>query len=230
MLDAYARLFAWKLSLHGVDVSSTKQWVGSKYFQAINGHRDAGQTACPGKYLYAKIPTSAPWPRSTKHRGRDVSRDADAVSTPYPDIFLRRASDDAGFLLPDRQGLLRFAAGRIAATGSWDEMDTIIATPDLNGDGKNDVFARDASTGVSMVCPGDGSGHFGAGIKSTKRFGGFDLIAAVGDLNGDGNNDLVGRNPSTGRLRLFAGGGRGRLLVVRAVHEVGGLQPHRRHR
>ena len=28
----------------------------SRNFQAINGHRDAGQTACPGRYLYAKIP------------------------------------------------------------------------------------------------------------------------------------------------------------------------------
>ena len=49
MVTAYAQLFAWKLSLHGVSAGSTAQRVGSKTFQAINGHRDAGQTACPGK-------------------------------------------------------------------------------------------------------------------------------------------------------------------------------------
>ena len=56
MLDAYGKLFAWKLSLHGIDASDTSQKVGPKTFKAINGHRDAGQTACPGRYLYAKIP------------------------------------------------------------------------------------------------------------------------------------------------------------------------------
>lgn len=55
MLDAYARLWAWKLSLHGIKADSTKQWVGSRYFPAINGHRDAAKTACPGRYLYAKL-------------------------------------------------------------------------------------------------------------------------------------------------------------------------------
>ena len=57
MLDAYGRLFAWKLSLHGVSAGSTQQWVTKRYLPAINGHRDVGQTACPGKYLYAQIPT-----------------------------------------------------------------------------------------------------------------------------------------------------------------------------
>jgi len=60
MLQAYGVLFAWKLSLHGVDAASPQQWVGSKYFQGINGHRDAASTACPGKYLYAQIPLGKP--------------------------------------------------------------------------------------------------------------------------------------------------------------------------
>ena len=56
MLRAYGQLFAWKLSLHGVNPASTSQKIGRGTFQAINGHRDAGSTACPGKYLYAKLP------------------------------------------------------------------------------------------------------------------------------------------------------------------------------
>ncbi|MFC6344591.1 peptidoglycan recognition protein, partial [Nocardioides hankookensis] len=56
MVEAYGALFAWKLSLHGVNAASTSQQVGSKVFQAINGHRDAASTACPGRYLYARIP------------------------------------------------------------------------------------------------------------------------------------------------------------------------------
>ncbi|MEP6665619.1 MAG: N-acetylmuramoyl-L-alanine amidase [Nocardioidaceae bacterium] len=56
MLDAYARLYAWKLSLHGVR-PKIRQLVAGTTFNAISGHRDAASTACPGRYLYAKIPT-----------------------------------------------------------------------------------------------------------------------------------------------------------------------------
>ncbi len=60
MVQAYGALFAWKLSLHGVSASSTRQQVGPKIFEAINGHRDASSTACPGKYLYARIRADPP--------------------------------------------------------------------------------------------------------------------------------------------------------------------------
>ena len=55
-LQAYATLFAWKLSLHGVDASSTRQYVTSRWFQAINGHRDAAATACPGQVPLRQAP------------------------------------------------------------------------------------------------------------------------------------------------------------------------------
>ena len=57
MLRAYGALFAWKLALNGVNPASTSQQVGKTTFQAINGHRDAGSTACPGRYLYAQLAT-----------------------------------------------------------------------------------------------------------------------------------------------------------------------------
>ena len=56
MIQAYATLFAWKLSLHGINAASTHQWVTKSWFQAINGHRDAAATLCPGQYLYDKLP------------------------------------------------------------------------------------------------------------------------------------------------------------------------------
>ena len=208
MLDAYARLFAWKLSLHGVSVSSTRQWVGDRYFQAINGHRDAGQTACPGRYLYAKIPYIRTLAAEYQQSWSGRQRDADAVSTPYPDIFLRRADDNAGFVLPT-QGLLWMRRPQVSDSTGWSRMDTIVATPDVTGDGKTDLFARAGATGRSRIYPGDGAGHFGAGIRPTRMFAGLDQITAVGDLNRDGRNDLTARNPATGALRLLYGTGRG---------------------
>src|SRR3954447_24363350 len=57
VLNAYASLFAWKLSLNDIRADANHLWVKDRYLYAINGHRDVGQTACPGKYLYAKIPS-----------------------------------------------------------------------------------------------------------------------------------------------------------------------------
>ena len=54
--SAYARLFAWKLSLYNIRADNPRVYVKNRYFRAISGHRDAGQTACPGRYLYAKLP------------------------------------------------------------------------------------------------------------------------------------------------------------------------------
>jgi len=208
MLDAYARLFAWKLSLHGVDAASTRQWVGDTWFQAINGHRDAAQTACPGKYLYAKLPTIRALAATYEADWGGRQRHVDLADTTYPDLLVRRTSDKAGFIVPT-QGLLRMTTPRVSQASGWSSKDVIVSSPDLTGDGRVDVLARDAATGTTRIYPGDGTGHFGAGIRPTTAFRGLDLITAVGDLNGDRRKDLVARNPSNGRLHLFynIGGG-----------------------
>ena len=54
-LDAYARLFAWKFEMHGVDPSSRVNLDGTRV-NAISGHRDTFATECPGARLYAKLP------------------------------------------------------------------------------------------------------------------------------------------------------------------------------
>ncbi len=66
-IDALERLLAWKLNWHGVDptrsvnyttISGTDRWpAGSTHtLPYIVGHRDPGNTDCPGDYLYAQLP------------------------------------------------------------------------------------------------------------------------------------------------------------------------------
>ncbi len=66
--DALERLLAWKLNWHGVDptrsvdyttITGTDRWpAGSTHtLPFIVGHRDPGQTTCPGDYLYALLPS-----------------------------------------------------------------------------------------------------------------------------------------------------------------------------
>ncbi len=111
MVQAYGALFAWKLSLHGIDASSTRQWVGSKNFQAVNGHRDAGQTACPGRYLYARIPEIRRLAAAAQQGWAGRELESDLASTVHPDLVVRRASDGQGFIIPTG-GMTRFAPAK----------------------------------------------------------------------------------------------------------------------
>ncbi len=203
MIDAYARLFAWKLALHGIDAASTSQRVGSRTFKAINGHRDAGSTACPGKYLYAQIPAirtkaaqyQADW------SGRNLV--TDVVDSAYPDILVRRASDKAGFALPT-QGYLRWKAATTSSTG-WSAYDVAVATPDITGDGLADMIVRNKATGASQVRAGDGTGKFSTAATAISSFRGLDQVTAVGDLHKNKRNDFVARDPRNGYLYLYRG-------------------------
>jgi hypothetical protein len=203
MLDAYGRLFAWKLSLHGVSASSTKQWVGTKYFQAINGHRDADSTACPGKYLYAKIPSIRSIAAATQADWSGRDRTTDLAGSTYPDIVLRRASDGAAYVLRT-DGMLGFGAQKVVGTG-WSRFDVKTLSPDLTGDGRADMLVRQASNGAAGVRPGLAAGGFGGVAKVLTTFTGFDQVTPVGDLTGDGRNDVVARYTRTKALWLFRG-------------------------
>ena len=66
-ITALANLLAWKLNWHGVDptrpvdyttISGTDRWpAGSTHtLPFIVGHRDPGQTDCPGDRVYSKLP------------------------------------------------------------------------------------------------------------------------------------------------------------------------------
>jgi hypothetical protein len=218
MLDAYGRLFAWKLSLHGVSARATRQWVTKQYLPAINGHRDVGQTACPGRYLYAKIPTirtlAARYQRSFGTRDRH----GDLAGTRWPDLVVRDRATKQGYLVRTG-GQLNFTSPRPAGTG-WVGRNLLTAVGDVTGDRVGDLLARNVRTGTSHVYPGNGAGGFRAGIRPTAQFAHTDRLTAVRDWNRDGRNDLVGRNGTTKRLYLYLGNGRGgfgagRLLSTR---------------
>lgn len=208
LIQAYARLFAWKLAMAGVPAASTRQYVTSRYFEAINGHRDAAATLCPGKYLYAQIPRIRALAASYQARWYGRQRETDLDGGGWPDFVIHLGSTGATDLLQTR-GLIRLSAPVTASASGWAGMDTIVASPDLTGDGRVDVVSRDAATGVATVHAGDGAGHVGAGGHPTGLLAGFTEITAVGDLDHDGHNDLFARDPVSGRAYLFSGNGAG---------------------
>jgi hypothetical protein len=56
MVRAFGRMMGWKLGLHGVRAGDRSRWLDGTRFKAITGHRNAGQTLCPGRYLQRRLP------------------------------------------------------------------------------------------------------------------------------------------------------------------------------
>ena len=59
-LQSMAQLLSWKLGIHGVPASGTVTLTSSsgtvRTFERISGHRDGGDTECPGQMLYDQLP------------------------------------------------------------------------------------------------------------------------------------------------------------------------------
>jgi hypothetical protein len=207
LIDAYGRLFAWKLSLHGVSAGSMKQWVTKRYLAAINGHRDVGQTACPGKYLYAQIPKIRALAVAYQKSFASRRLAQNLAGTARPDVVLRDRNTKQGYVLRTGGGS-GFTAGKVAASGLAGA-DLVTAVGDVTGDGRGDVLARNRATKSTAVYPGAGSGRYAAPVRSSTRFAKLDALTGVGDWNGDGKPDLVGRNATTHRLYVYYGDGAG---------------------
>ncbi len=207
MLEAYAALFAWKLSLHGVDAASSEQWVGSRNFRAINGHRDAASTACPGRYLYAKIPVIRELAAQQQQGWQGRELESNLASTDHPDLLVRRASDGMAFVLPIKQTKTSYKVGRPIATGvDLTGVSIILNAGDWDRDGHSDLMIRNPGNGALYLKRGMGNGKFAPFERLAPGFKGVRLLAAVGDMTGDGWPDLMGQ-PRGGDLRIYPGKG-----------------------
>jgi hypothetical protein len=204
MVNAYGRLMAWKLSLHGVRATSTRQWVTKRYLPAINGHRDVGQTACPGKYLYAKIPTIRNLAAAAQRSWGGRPRRTNLAGSSAPDIVMRDHVSRRMFLIRSRGSRLGSVtnSGTIVKHANW-----MMNAGDWNGDRRGDVITRSGPTGLLYLYRGNGRGRFAPGVKMSRTsFRSVRLLSAVGDITGDGRPDLMGQ-PRGGSMRIYPGNG-----------------------
>lgn len=205
IVGAYAALFAWKLSLHGVSAAATKVKIeGRTFASSIMGHRDTKATACPGKYLYARIPDIRRAAAALQKGWVFARRNANLVGGPQPDIIARRASDKRAVIIPTT-GQSGFA-GTVVTRGG--KKSSFVLSPDLTGDGVADVVAWN-KVGDLAIRAGTRAGTFGKAAHKTKRAKGRNLVIPLGDINGDRRNDLATRVTRTGALTLLLGRGHG---------------------
>ncbi|MFF8507690.1 FG-GAP-like repeat-containing protein [Streptomyces sp. NPDC015492] len=161
----------------------------------------------------------------------------DCESDPYPYWETATSPKAAGFgdmngdrradgLLRDEAGRLWFmsgdASGRMIGSGGWKAFDALLRHGDFSRDGREDVLAREKSTGRLWLYPGTGSG--GLGTRKLIGTGGWNSmgqLAAFGDLTGDGRFDLLGVEKSTGKLWLYPGTAAGGLGARKAIGNGG---------
>ncbi len=240
MLNAYAKLFAWKLSLYGIKAGATRVYVKDRYLPAINGHRDVGQTACPGRYLYANLGevrsaaqaiqdsvqlTGDPvkWPILPTPDGvvPPTATPKAAVAQPAISFPLRRnlaGSAYSDMVVKSATGVIKVVPTEgtlsyrtpVVSKGDWSGMTLITAIGDVTGDGRSDVLAK--ATKAAWVFRGDGLGHVSrVGVAETLAFNRVDMVVGVRDFDRDGRNDVVGRDKTTTALLLYRGAGNGRF-------------------
>jgi hypothetical protein len=219
MLGAYGALFAWKLSLHGVEAGSTTQRMGSATFKAISGHRDAGSTACPGRYLYKKISKIRKLAAELQADWASRELQPNLVGGPVKDLVLRRASDQMGVVVPlrrTRSGAL--VAGDPIETGlNLKRTRSVLAVGDWDLDGFGDILTH-SKKGALRVRRGDGKGGFAtATIRLESGYDSWELLSAAGDVTGDGYPDLIGQ-PAGGATRILPGAGTAGLAPSYAAY------------
>ncbi|UDY22754.1 FG-GAP-like repeat-containing protein [Nocardioides sp. Kera G14] len=211
IIGAYAALFAWKLSLHGVSAAATNVKIeGRTFSSSIMAHRDTKATACPGKYLYARMADIRRAATALQKGWAFARKNSNLVGTAQPDIIARRTSDKRAVIIPTT-GQSGFN-GVIASKGASGSR--FVLSPDLTGDGRADVVAWNAK-GDLAIRPGTAAGTFGRATHKTRKARGRNLIIPLGDVNGDHLNDVASRITKGGRLRLLLGRGNGTFSRAR---------------
>ncbi|WP_331721047.1 VCBS repeat-containing protein [Streptomyces sp. NBC_00454] len=96
---------------------------------------------------------------------------------------------------------------RIRIGWGWNGYNTLVGGSDLSGDGKPDLLARDGA-GDLWLYPGTGNpkAPFGDRIRAGWGWNAYNQLTIPGDLNSDGNADLLARD-GAGDLWLYPGTG-----------------------
>jgi hypothetical protein len=138
-------------------------------------------------------------------------------TSPTPQGFGDMNGDrKADMITRDQAGRLWFtpgdATGRLIGAGGWNAMSALTRHGDFSRDGREDLIAREASTGKLWLYPGTGTGSLGARrLIGASGWNAMRHITAFGDLTGDGRSDLIAVQKATGRLWLYPGTSTGGL-------------------
>ncbi len=201
-----------------------------KAFQAINGHRDAGLDRLPGQLPLRQDPARSARSRPRRSAaGPGASSSPTSPSTPHPDLIVAPRQRRAGLRHPDR---------RADSPSPGPDRGRHPAEQQRPGGPQPRPHRRRQRRPASCRRPtarrpcarAPAPARSARGSRRSTVLAGHDLVTAVGDLNGDGRNDLVARDTTTGRLDVFLGNGTGGFARARIAGRLGRLRHARRRR
>ncbi|MEU2234036.1 N-acetylmuramoyl-L-alanine amidase [Streptomyces vietnamensis] len=142
-----------------------------------------------------------------------------------------RADGTGDIVARDKDGVLWYYQGsgnpnspfktRLKVGGGWGIYNKLLGARDMNGDGRPDLIARDAS-GVLWLYTNTGAtpNPFATRVKVGGGWNVYNELISTGDMTGDGKPDLIARD-TTGTLWLYKNtGGSPNPYATRA--KVGG--------
>jgi Domain of unknown function (DUF1906)/FG-GAP-like repeat len=133
----------------------------------------------------------------------------DFTGNGWSDVLARTASTGNLYLYPGTGGTVDNAARRWFG-GGWEVMNAIVRTGDLDGDGHEDISARQSSDGVLWFYPGTDTG-VGTRHQIGTNWNTMREITSIGDFTRDGLPDLLAVQTSTNVLYAYPGVAGGRL-------------------
>ncbi|WP_198150358.1 FG-GAP-like repeat-containing protein [Janibacter melonis] len=144
---------------------------------------------------------------------RSISGSGDFSGDGRPDMIGYDPSRNGG------QGVVYHGttSGRLANPrvigGSWARYNALLRL-DVDGDGRQDVLARVASTGELVLLRGTGKGTLApVSVRSTEDWNAYAQLVSPGDLTGDGRPDVLTVTPG-GQVHRFTIASSGGSAVV----------------
>ena len=204
-VQAVASVLAWKFAIHGVDPAGTVPYTttgSTRYAEGqtvvlnrIVGHRDVGQTGCPGSNLYDRL-----------GQIRALTAQWFALEIPYLPTRLFTGNFDGNWgddVILERQAPVYdpvwFSQGAAAMYKalSWAPGIYRPAVGDFDGDGRSDILWHGPGTTGDHLWFGNPAGFQGLSFDIPGSHQPF-----VGDFDGDGRDDvyLYGEGMSPDRL------------------------------
>ncbi|MFF4169711.1 FG-GAP-like repeat-containing protein [Streptomyces sp. NPDC001744] len=162
---------------------------------------------------------------SARIAGTGTAFPATTVLVPYDDVDDDRCADVLA-RVGDRLRAYRPGCGKVVSASSpyteigvgWGQYDVLTSPGDLDGDGRTDLLARQASTGDVYFYGGTADHRLKARVRIGTNWKLYAKLVGAGDLNGDGRGDLLGVDAS-GVLWQYHGTAAG---GVTARTQVGG--------